>query len=184
MAIPPVRPKQKSLSGLAQITENLYLGNARAASDSAAVKRHSITCIIHATEHNKHSTVARSEVEHVHVAVVDSPATPLIDHFDAVADKIHCVAEQSGRTLVHCNAGVSRSSTLCLAYLMKYRDMSLFEAHRLVKACRPLIRPNSGFWEQLIDYERRLRGINTVTMIKSSVGEVPDLYEQEVKDML
>ncbi|KAL2079569.1 hypothetical protein ACEWY4_025313 [Coilia grayii] len=181
MSARSARPR-KNLSGLAQITDNLYLGSARAARDGAAVSRLQITCIINATENTKHSVAPA--VEHVHVPVVDSPSTPMIDHFDEVADKIHCVAEQRGRTLVHCNAGVSRSSTLCLAYLMKYRDMSLVEAHSLVKACRPLIRPNSGFWKQLIDYEFKLRGISTVSMIMSSVGEVPDLYEKEVKDMV
>lgn len=179
MAFPPVTQK---LSGLAQITENLYLGSARAASDKAAVSNLYITCIINATE-NVTNDVA-SAVEHIRVSVVDSPSTQMIDHFDAVADKIHCVEEQRGRTLVHCNAGVSRSSTLCLAYLMKYRDMSLVEAHSWVKARRPLIRPNSGFWKQLIEYERRLRGMNSVSMIMSSVGEIPDLYEKEVKDMV
>ncbi|XP_048092366.1 dual specificity protein phosphatase 18 [Alosa alosa] len=179
MAFPTATQK---LSGLAQITENLYLGSARAAHDKAVVSSLHVTCIINATE-NVENDVA-STVELVRVSVLDSPSAPIIDHFDVIADKIHLVEEQSGRTLVHCNAGVSRSSTLCLAYLMKYRDMSLVEAHRWVKARRPLIRPNSGFWKQLIEYERRLRGIITVTMIMSSVGEVPDLYEKEVKDMV
>ena len=179
MAFPPVTQK---LSGLAQITENLYLGSARAASDSAVVSCLQITCIINATENTVNN--ATPAVEHIRIPVVDSPSTQMIDHFDAIADKIHCVEEQRGRTLVHCNAGVSRSSTLCLAYLMKYRDMSLIEAHGWVKARRPIIRPNSGFWKQLIEYEHKLRGISTVKMIMSSVGELPDLYEKEVKDMV
>ncbi|KAG7318502.1 hypothetical protein KOW79_018257 [Hemibagrus wyckioides] len=48
--------------------------------------------------------------------------------------------------------------------------MSLMDAHTLVRACRPIIRPNCGFWKQLIDYERSLRGTNSVMMVASPLG--------------
>lgn len=170
------------LSGLCQITDRLYLSNRRAADDVAVVSSFKITCIINVTE--KSGKKMLPEVEYIHVPVADSPVSPLSEHFDQVADKIHSVGERSGITLVHCNAGVSRSSTLCMVYLMKHRNMTLVEAHRWMKSCRPIVRPNNGFWKQLIQYESRLRGCTTVRMVSSPLGEIPDIYEEETKNML
>ncbi|XP_047448128.1 dual specificity protein phosphatase 18-like [Mugil cephalus] len=171
------------LSGLCQVTEHLYLSNGRAANDSSQVTRSGITCIINATE-NKPSSCPPPGVDYIHIPLSDSPAFPLIDHFDEVADKIHTNAESGGRTLVHCNAGVSRSAALCMAYLMKHRGVTLLEAHRLVRTCRPVVRPNNGFWKQLIQYEVELRGGNSVRIVSSSMGEIPDIYEEEAKNMM
>lgn len=62
-----------------------------------------------------------------------------------------------GKVFVHCVAGVSRSPTICLAYLMQERGMSLEDAERLVRKVRPQICPNEGFEEQLRKLEQRLR---------------------------
>ncbi|KAM6954325.1 dual specificity protein phosphatase 18 [Aplochiton taeniatus] len=171
-----------TISGLCKITDHLFLSNARAAKDIEVVSRQNITCIISAMENMNHANI--SGTEYIHIPVADSPLSPLSDYFDLVADKIHKVAQQCGRTLVHCNAGVSRSSALCMAYFMKHNDMTLLEAHGRVKCCRAIIRPNNGFWKQLIQYEIQLRGCPTVRMISSTIGEIPDIYEEETKNML
>lgn len=62
-------------------------------------------------------------------------------------------------------AGVSRSTTLVLAYLMKIEKMTLAEAYKHVKGIRPVIDPNYGFKQQLMDYEKSLFGKNSVTSI-------------------
>ncbi|XP_026884463.2 dual specificity protein phosphatase 18 [Electrophorus electricus] len=177
MSVPGTR-----LSGLGQITDYLYIGNSRTAKDSSVISHFKINCIINATEDV--IKVCTPSVEYVRVPVTDSPETQLGEHFDTVADKIHKVRTECGCVLVHCKAGVSRSAALCLAYLMKYRSLSLVEAHRLLKARRPIIRPNSGFWQQLIEYELKIRGTTSVTMVTSPVGQIPDLYEHETKDLI
>ena len=58
--------------------------------------------------------------------------------------------------LVHCVAGVSRSATLCLAYLTRYY-CSLEEAWHHVKTIRPWVRPNYSFMEQLVQWEKVVR---------------------------
>ncbi|XP_054467496.1 dual specificity protein phosphatase 18 [Anoplopoma fimbria] len=171
------------LSGLCRVTDHLYLSNGKAAKDSSQVSRCKITCIVNATE-TKSRVPLHPGVEYVHIPVSDSPVSPLSEHFDEVADKIQLTAERGGRTLVHCNAGVSRSSSLCMAYLMKHRGVALLEAHRWVRTSRPVVRPNNGFWKQLIRYEMELRGCTSVRMVFSSMGELPDIYEQEAINMM
>lgn len=58
--------------------------------------------------------------------------------------------------LVHCLAGISRSPTICIAYLMYSRHLSLDQAHDFIKQRRALISPNLNFMRQLAEYERLL----------------------------
>lgn len=119
------------------------------------------------------------------VALKDTRESNLIDYFDSVADAIEETRQKGGKSLVHCVAGVSRSVSLVLAYLIKYSEMSLKEAFHHVRSVRPQVRPNLGFFKQLIDYEQRLNGQSTVSMIHcNSLGEeIPDVYEPEYKAM-
>lgn len=57
---------------------------------------------------------------------------------------------------VHCYAGVSRSATVVLAYLMKEQGLTLSAAFKFVKA-RRFILPNDGFKAQLRKFEEELR---------------------------
>lgn len=58
--------------------------------------------------------------------------------------------------LVHCMAGISRSVTITIAYLMKYHRMSTQRAYQYLKDMRPAISPNLNFMGQLIEFERSL----------------------------
>lgn len=51
--------------------------------------------------------------------------------------------------LVHCNAGVSRSSTVVIGYLIKECRLPFEEAFRAVKLKRSAIQPNAGFLQFL-----------------------------------
>ncbi|XP_019740803.1 dual specificity protein phosphatase 18 [Hippocampus comes] len=176
-------PVVAGLSGLCRVTENLYVSNGRAASRASLVSANKITCIINVTE-TKCSSDTLHGVEYIHIPLSDTPTTPLGDHFDEVADKIQHVAQSGGRTLVHCTAGVSRSTALCMAFLVKHHGVTLMEAHARVKTCRPMTRPNNGFWKQLIQYEEELRGSTSVRIVSSSMGEIPDVYEEAARNMM
>ena len=63
---------------------------------------------------------------------------------------------ERGNVLIHCHAGVSRSATVLIAYLMRKEGVGLKEADGMVRRRREIIRPNKGFVEQLKVYERRL----------------------------
>ena len=53
---------------------------------------------------------------------------------------------------MHCYAGVSRSATLVLAYLMARERLSLKMALQRVREARPTAMPNQGFLRQLEKY--------------------------------
>jgi protein-tyrosine phosphatase len=56
--------------------------------------------------------------------------------------------------LFHCFAGISRSSTAAIAYLMAVENISLQEAYQMVKNKRPIIQPNEGFIKALLSYKK------------------------------
>ncbi|XP_028988032.1 dual specificity protein phosphatase 18-like [Betta splendens] len=152
---------------LSQITPTLFLSGADAPFNSALVSQKGITLIVNATV--SHASPAYPGVECVRVPVSDLPSARLGDHFDRVAERIHL--NRAGGTLVHCAAGMSRSPALVMAYLMRYRGVTLCQAHRWVQDRRPYVRLNAGFWEQLLQYEKRLYGKNSVRV--ASVEEAP-----------
>jgi hypothetical protein len=69
----------------------------------------------------------------------------------------HYAAEGPGGVLVHCRVGMSRSATICIAYVMRHLGLPLEAAQRLVREGRPVTMPNPGFQEQLLRYEHHLR---------------------------
>jgi hypothetical protein len=91
-----------------------------------------------------------------HVKIVDSPGVSnrkgIEDALDAVIDAVNKV-EGRGAVLVHCIAGVSRSATTVIAYLMKQHKKSLLEAAYHVKKIRRVIYPNIGFFRVLRELE-------------------------------
>lgn len=87
------------------------------------------------------------------------------------------------KTLIFCVAGVSRSASFCLAYLMKHCNLSLLNAYNYLKKRRPRIKPNCGFFRQLIKYEEKLRGCRSVDMIFNEMVqmEIPCVYDCDYK---
>ncbi|XP_071955624.1 dual specificity protein phosphatase 14-like [Antedon mediterranea] len=167
---------------LSEITDFLFVTSFRGADSPTALRAKGITCIINATC-DKHTNHDMSGFDVISIPVNDVPEANLRQYFDVVAEKIRSVKKDGGKTVVHCHAGRSRSVTLVLAYLMRCEHMTLHDAYKLVKLRRELVRPNIGFWIQLCHYEKKMYGKNSVQMIPSPIGTIPDVYSNETKNM-
>ncbi len=99
------------------------------------------------------------EFKTMYISLDDAENEPIRDHFDSAHDFI-----LRGPTLVHCYAGISRSATLVLSYLIKYYNFSLDSALEHCRKRRPIINPNAGFIDQLAAYEKE--------MIEKDFGEI------------
>lgn len=171
--------------GISEILPSLYLCGACAIVRPETLEKLQIKFVVNATVELPDTPLPDDRPEYMRVPIKDTRESNLIEYFDTVADLIENTRQNDGKSLVHCVAGVSRSTSLVLAYLMKYSDMSLKQAFQHVRSIRPQIRPNMGFFKQLIEYEQRLYGTTTVSMVHcSSLGEeIPDVYESEYKAM-
>ncbi|CAD6184135.1 unnamed protein product [Caenorhabditis auriculariae] len=168
------------LGQMSEINEHLYLSGAGVLKPDK-MKQRRISFVVNATTEEPNAYL--QGVDYLKIRIEDHPYARIQDYFDTVADKIKSVKEKGGRTLVHCMAGVSRSASLVMIYLVKYEHMTLRQAYLYVKAARPVVRPNIGFWKQMVDYEKRLRGTASVKMIMTTECDmpIPDVYCEDVR---
>lgn len=94
-----------------------------------------------------------AEVKSQFISCLDLPETNIVE--DVFETAFKCLdscfddAASNRRVLVHCNAGVSRSSSVVIGYLIKRMGYSFDDAFKLVKSKRECIQPNAGFIRQL-----------------------------------
>lgn len=67
------------------------------------------------------------------------------------------VKSKGGCVFVHCHAGISRSATISISYIMKTMGWDLHKAYEFVKHKRPCISPNLHFMGQLLEFEKQLK---------------------------
>lgn len=60
--------------------------------------------------------------------------------------------------LVHCRQGQSRSVSVVLAWMIKYKGLTLCQALKKVRTCHPSASPNLGFLQQLSEFASKMRG--------------------------
>ncbi|TRY91019.1 hypothetical protein DNTS_023035 [Danionella cerebrum] len=154
---------------ISQITPTLYLSGVEALNETA-LKHRRISLLVNACPEKPCPDF--QGVTSVYVQVEDRPHAHLNQHFDHVAEQIQ--QNTTGSSLVFCSAGRSRSPTLIMAFLMRSEGLSLFQAHQRVMEVRPFIRPNAGFWRQLLQYEMKLTHSNSVKMVSTSQGVLPE----------
>ena len=82
----------------------------------------------------------------------DTETEDLITNFPETNEFIASAQQSGHNVLVHCHAGVSRSSTVVIAFLMHKDRISFTNAYHMVKQYRD-VAPNPGFVSQLQLYE-------------------------------
>ncbi|XP_034033657.1 uncharacterized protein si:dkey-175m17.7 [Thalassophryne amazonica] len=133
----------------------LFLGNERDAQDLELLMRLNIGYVVNVTTHlplYHHN----SGLRYKRLPATDNSKQNLRQYFEEVFEFIE-EAYQSGQgVLVHCQAGVSRSATIVIAYLMKHTLMTMTDAYKYVRSRRPVVSPNLNFMGQLLEFERDL----------------------------
>lgn len=79
------------------------------------------------------------------ISVNDMPQENLLLYLDEGVDFIADALSYEQTILVHCNAGISRSASFVIAYLMREKNMPFEEAIAFVKKKRISVFPNVGF---------------------------------------
>lgn len=140
------------------IPEFLYLGNVDGAADIENLKRLGIKYVLNMTSESKSTCDYNPPAglfECLRISIDDSPNVRISDYFNTTHKFINKARSEGVGVLVHCYAGVSRSASIVISYLMKTQGLSFNDARIIVRNLRPIINPNEGFVNCLIKYEQR-----------------------------
>eukprot|EP01098_Paradermamoeba_levis_P014637 TRINITY_DN7073_c0_g1_i1.p1 TRINITY_DN7073_c0_g1~~TRINITY_DN7073_c0_g1_i1.p1 ORF type:complete len:175 (+),score=30.79 TRINITY_DN7073_c0_g1_i1:39-563(+) len=134
----------------------LYLGSATDATDIASLDQHGITHILNLAAAEVATAGFYGDTrKEVHIQAQDDEEYQIHQHFDECFNFIDEAKSSGGKVLVHCKAGVSRSASVVVAYVMKEKKMKVSEAIQFVLEKRSCISPNEGFVDQLLGLEMK-----------------------------
>uniref|UniRef100_A0A8D8LWI5 protein-tyrosine-phosphatase n=2 Tax=Cacopsylla melanoneura TaxID=428564 RepID=A0A8D8LWI5_9HEMI len=139
-----------------EILPNLYLGNASNSEDVEALTKHNIKYVLNVTADLPNVFEATGSIKYMQIPIADHWSQNLATYFPQAIQFIEEARNQDTGVLVHCLAGVSRSVTITVAYLMSALRLSLNDAFTLVRARKSNIAPNFHFMEQLNSFEKEL----------------------------
>ena len=130
-----------------QITDSLFIGRAQLSEVPKKLKKLGITSVLKLYESPPDWPPGFTVYNMPHPDGVPISNKRMARHIKFITDEI----EAGHKVLVVCGAGISRSSTAVLAYLIS-TGMSLPDAFRLLKSRHPIANPNPALWESLIKY--------------------------------
>jgi protein-tyrosine phosphatase len=135
--------------GIGPNPQSLFIGNYAAALDKKLLLEKGITHILVSAKNLE--ALYPDNFSYKIIPLYDSEYTKITKYFPESNEFIE-QGNITGKILVHCGAGMSRSVSLVLAYLIKHKSLPFSEALKLVKEKRSIAQPNSGFEKQLRNY--------------------------------
>ncbi|KAH9858644.1 phosphatases II [Lenzites betulinus] len=148
-------PLEDFLPQASEIIPGLIVCDMYTATTPATLQRLNITHVVSVM--NKPPYRYPKPIQHLCVPIDDQPTANLLDYLEGAVAWIHAAIAGGGRVIVHCMWGMSRSASVAIAYLIAQRGMTLGQAHSFVRSRRRIVRPNSGFLNQLTVYDRIIR---------------------------
>ncbi|CAL0329924.1 unnamed protein product [Lupinus luteus] len=141
-----------------RIADHVYLGSDTVAKNHELLRQNGITHVLNCVgfvcpEYFKSDFVYKT------LWLKDSPTEDITSILYDVFDYFEDVREQGGRVLVHCCRGVSRSTSLVIAYIMWRESQSFEDAFQYVKNARGVTNPNMGFASQLFQCQKRVHAM-------------------------
>lgn len=131
----------------------LYLGDWSHAEDYESLDQLNIQSVI--TIHNRPTDIRYGgRRRHLPIEQEDTDTHAIRDHFPEAFAFIKEASLRGHACLIHCGAGISRSATLAVAYLMHHFKWDLAKTLAYVSARRSVVRPNEGFLKALKAFER------------------------------
>eukprot|EP01083_Nonionella_stella_P011224 31905_1 len=140
------------------LNNKLYLGDIDHASNKQILCDLGITHVVNCTSQFDNAfETSDIGIQYLKLSVNDTDQDDISQHFERVIRFIDTALNHDvNKVLIHCFAGISRSSTIAIAYLMKTMHLNYSDARSFVQRKRNVIHPNVAFVQQLKDYEKTL----------------------------
>eukprot|EP00474_Spongospora_subterranea_P009497 CRZ09955.1 hypothetical protein [Spongospora subterranea] len=134
------------------IVPGLYLGDISHARDRACLRSSQIFHVLNAAAEVDCFHKKDPAFKYCHLPIVDTDQFDIYQYYGPAILFIDNAIKSNQRVLVHCAAGVSRSACLVIAYLVARCNFTVIDALAHTKQRRPRIKPNRGFWNQLLRF--------------------------------
>ncbi|XP_032821080.2 dual specificity protein phosphatase 10-like [Petromyzon marinus] len=143
-------------SDVSRLLPYLFVGGERAARDLPTLRRLNVGLVLNVTAHVPHYHAGAGSIAYRRLPASDTHGQDLRQYFRPAFLLIEEARRCGCSVLLHCQAGVSRSPTVAIAYVMRLRGLGASDAYAFVRARRAAVAPNLSFMGQLLLYEREL----------------------------
>jgi hypothetical protein len=136
--------------GVSEIIPNLYLTGLENVHNDTFQKyniKHVVSVMTDAPQLNINQKI---------IPVLDTKDQYISQYFESAYEFIESAIQNNENVLVHCYAGISRSSTIVASYIMKKFNMNFTDAIALIKSKRHIVSPNFYFYGELDRYGETL----------------------------
>ncbi|XP_031717657.1 dual specificity protein phosphatase 8 isoform X1 [Anarrhichthys ocellatus] len=166
--------------GPTRILPHLYLGSQKDVLNKDLMAQNGITYVLNASNTCPKPDFI-SESHFMRIPVNDNYCEKLLPWLEKTNEFIDKAKVSNCRVIVHCLAGISRSATIAIAYIMKTMGLSSDDAYRFVKDRRPSISPNFNFLGQLLEFEKGLQLLQALTSTSDDkISEINTKQSSEV----
>jgi hypothetical protein len=126
------------------IIDNIYLGDCSHTQDE--LLKLGISYVFNMTPNHYREYDKLIEVK---IPLEDSFKQNITDIFPTAIEQVKELNDEGLKIYIHCYAGISRSASFVIYYLMKYHKMNFENSFKYVRDKRYCIQPNASFVEQL-----------------------------------
>ena len=150
-----------------QIIPHLYICNWQVSNNIDEIKRNNIKAVLTIETQPKPVKVTdyyrKNNIDFLYLRLEDLPQANISQYFDISYDFIDAHVSRKQNVVLHCWAGVSRSATLVMNYILKKIIMQrrnelicvkclLDNVLKYMRSKRPIVNPNTGFKNQILKY--------------------------------
>ena len=136
---------------LLRVIDTLFLGDKNTVKNSSELLSHEVRLVVSVAGG---ALQLPAGVEQVRLHVKDDNQDSLLPHLDEAVKLIDQHLSQGSTVVVHCQAGISRSPAVIMAYLIRFKGMTVEEALEVVKRVRPRANPRQKLLDDLIKYQQ------------------------------
>jgi len=140
---------QVDFGPMAEVYPRLYLGSLEDSLNERLLQDHNITYLLSIHDVSDEVPLTARNRHYFRINAADALSQDLTPTFSKAIQFISRAHKKGANVLVHCRAGISRSATLCAAYIASKEGVHPEYAIQHMRRSRSIVNPNASFRAQL-----------------------------------